>query len=78
MAYPICLEKAARRHFDAGEHLYNGTHRKDVAGYLYGISAECAIKEIMSRIGIRPLKQQFRKKDAFFAHFPELKMLLRN
>lgn len=78
MAYLICLEKAALRHFDAAEHLYNDTHRKDVAGYLYGISAECAIKEILSRSGFRSLLPQVRKNNPFFAHFPELKALLRN
>lgn len=76
MAYSICLEKAAQRHFDAGEHLFQHTHRKDVAGYLFGLSAECAIKEIISKLGMRlPLD---RRSDPVFAHFPHLKRLLRN
>jgi hypothetical protein len=77
-AFSISMEKAALRHFEAGEHLFNKSPRKDVAGYLYGISAECAIKEIMSRSGIRPLAKEKRKKDPFYSHFPELKALLRN
>jgi hypothetical protein len=77
-AFSICLEKAARRHFLAGEHLFTDTDRQDVAGYLYGISAECALKEIMSRSGIKPLAKGQRQNDPFYAHFPELKAYLRN
>lgn len=75
-AYTINLENAAERHYSAGEHLYSDTHRKDVAGYLYGIAAECAVKELMRRSGIRQLEN--RRDDPFFAHFPDLKTLLRN
>lgn len=74
--YKIDLINAAERHYSAGEYLYSDTHRKDVAGYLYGIAAECAVKELMRRSGIKRLAN--RRDDPFFAHFPNLKTLLRN
>lgn len=54
------------------------THRKDVAGYLYGIAAECAIKEAMLRSGMRTLPKDERQDDPFYAHFESLKTLLRD
>lgn len=77
MAFSISMEKAARRHFLAGEYLFNNTDRQDVAGYLYGLAAECAIKEMLSRTGIG-LGSLDRRDNPIFAHFPELKRLLRN
>lgn len=76
-AYKINLANSAQRHYLAAELLFP-TERKDVAGYLFGIAAECAIKQIMSRSGIRPLDPQSRRDDPFFAHFPQMKALLRN
>lgn len=78
MSYGFNLENAALRHYEAGECLYSNSHRQDVAGYLYGIAAECAIKELMRRSGMRPNELENRKGDPFFAHFPELKTLLCN
>ncbi len=52
--------------------------RPDVAGYLYGLAAECALKQIMRYSGLRPLPLEQRRDDPFYAHFPELKTLLRD
>lgn len=76
-AYKIGLANSAQRHYLAAETLFEGS-RKDVAGYLFGIAAECAIKQLMSQSGIRPLDPKCRRDDPFFAHFPQLKALLRN
>lgn len=71
------MPRAARRHFQAAEELMPG-HRSDVAGYLFGIAAECAVKEMMSRAGMRPRPNEQRREDPFFAHFPELRTILRD
>jgi hypothetical protein len=52
--------------------------KRDVAGYLYGIAAECALKELMRQAGIRPLPPEHRRDDPFYMHFPELKTALRD
>lgn len=75
MAYATDMPAAARRHFNAAEQLSDGS-RRDVAGYLYGISTECAIKAMMLDAGLRPLSDGLRRDDPFFAHFPELRTLL--
>ena len=77
MNYNSDMKKAARRNFQAAEELLN-THRKDVAGYLYGLAAECAIKAAMSKSGMRPLAPTERRNDPFYAHFETLKTLLRD
>lgn len=51
--------------------------KRDVAAYLYGIAAECALKELMRQAGIRPLPRERRRDDPFYMHFPELKTALR-
>jgi hypothetical protein len=80
MAYSRGLRKAARRHLEAAEYLNDPEkpRRPDVAGYLYGVAGECALKELMSASGMRPLGQEQRRNDPFYAHFPELKTLLRD
>lgn len=75
--YQIDLKKAARRHLAAAEMLFE-TDRKDVAGYLFGLAAECALKHLMTLSGMRPLPNDQRRDDPFFAHFESLKTLLRN
>ncbi|MBF0306831.1 MAG: hypothetical protein HQL41_14395, partial [Alphaproteobacteria bacterium] len=45
-------------------------------GYLFGVAAECALKHIMFDSGMRP--SGVRRDDPFFAHFEELKTLLRD
>lgn len=81
MAYSKDLANSCRRHLEAANHLDTpapGPARSDVAGYLYGIAAECALKEIMRASGMRPLEVEDRREDPFYAHFPELKTLLRD
>ena len=71
------MQAAARRHLQAAEVLAGG-HRRDVAGYLYGLAAECAIKAMMYEAGYRPIPNAARKEDPMFAHFPELRTMLRD
>ncbi len=81
MAYSLDLANSCRRHLEAANHLNTPAlrpPRADVAGYLYGIAAECALKEIMRTSGMRPLAPEDRRDDPFFAHFPELKTMLRD
>lgn len=68
---------AARRHLLAADALMVAS-RHDVAGYLYGIAAECAIKAMMLDAGIRPRSEHRTPGDPFFAHFPDLRTLLRD
>jgi hypothetical protein len=77
VAYACDMRLAAYRHFEAAEKLAEGK-RRDVAGYLYGIAAECGIKAMMLDINIRPLPNERRKEDPFFAHFPDLRTMLRS
>ena len=79
MAYTMNLVDAARRHLDAANCLHDcepPCRRRDVAGYLYGIAAECALKEIMRRS--HNWRQRERNDDPFYAHFPHLKTMLRD
>lgn len=75
MNYGHDMRVAANRNFAAATAL-KATHRKDVAGYLFGIAAECAVKQIMLSINMRPAPN--KQRDPFFAHFEELKTLLRD
>lgn len=82
MAYSVDLTNSARRHWEAAERLYaeDGTatpRNRDVAGYLYGVAGECALKQLMRRTGMRPLPPEQRRDDPFYAHFPQLKTMLR-
>lgn len=77
MDYAINMQRAANRHFQAAEALAGHTHRR-VAGYLYGIAAECAIKVAMTESGMRPRDIGDRRGDPFYAHFETLKTLLRD
>ena len=70
--YKRDLKKAARRHLEAADHL--PPTRKDVAGYLYGLAAEMAVKEMMIQCGYRPNKED--KSGPFWCHFPDLKSQL--
>lgn len=78
MAYSIDLPAAARRHLQAAEVLCHDKARPDVAGYLFGIAAECAIKVMMRDAGLRPLRADQRRDDPYYAHFPELRTMLRD
>ena len=78
MAYKTNLPASARRHLEAADALYEPERRRDVAGYLYGIAAECALKAMMQEAGLRPLSNDRRNEDPFYAHFPKLKTQLRD
>jgi hypothetical protein len=71
------MRAAARRHQEAAETLYAGA-RQDVAGYLYGLAAECGIKALMLDLGMRPTVEPLRSEDPFYAHFTRLKTMLRD
>lgn len=77
MGYGQDLANAAQRHLEAAKLLDREfpQGRRDVAGYLYGMAAECALKQIMWRSGMR--EQKDKKNDPFYLHFPELKTALR-
>lgn len=70
MNYRKDYAKAALRHLAAAEFLNHKSPqgRRDIAGYLYGIAAECALKEMMRRHGI-PVD----KDSGFYEHFPNIK-----
>ena len=79
--YLIDLAKSARRHLETATYLDEEKGRAQhgaIAGYLFGIAAECAMKEIMRDSGMRPLPAEQRREDPFYAHFPQLKTMLRN
>ena len=82
MAYSQDMKNAARRHLRAAQVLHVQAGAGDqpgctaVAGYLFGLAGELAVKELMRNSGMTPLPQEQRRDDPFFAHFPELKTLL--
>jgi hypothetical protein len=78
MSFGIDLPAAARRHLSAADDLENENRNISVAGYLYGIAAECALKAMMLDAGMCPDSKQRTVDDPFFAHFPELRTLLRD
>ncbi len=77
MNYPRDFRAAAHRHLQAALAL-DGGHRRDVAGYLFGWAAECALKHMMIDSGMRPSDDVQRRDDPFYAHFEQLKSLLRD
>jgi len=82
MEFTQNFNKAAWRHFRAAQILYEQAGPSDrpgcvaVAGYLFGIAGELAVKELMRNSGMTPLSEAHRRDDPFFAHFPLLKTLL--
>lgn len=82
MAYSHDYQTSARRHLKAAETLYAlntaGAQpgARAVAGYLYGLAGELAIKQMMTQSGMRPLADDQRRNDPFYKHFPELKSVL--
>jgi hypothetical protein len=76
MTFGIDMPAAARRHLQAANLV--GEQRRDVAGYLYGIAAECAIKAMMRDAGVRIPSDLSRRDHPYYAHFPELRTLLRD
>ena len=80
MAYRIDFPAAANRHYKAACKLHEAPpprrlhdapppQHSDVAGYLYGIAAECAVKEL--------LRRAVRYQEPAYEHFPALKNTLR-
>jgi hypothetical protein len=82
MAYSHDYQISARRHLKAAESLYvldkPGAQpgAKAVAGYLYGLAGELAVKQMMVQSGMRPLPDNERRHDPYYKHFPELKSFL--
>lgn len=82
MAYSHDYQTSARRHLKAADALYTlttgGTQplAKAVAGYLYGLTGELAVKQMMLQSGMRPLASDQRRNDPYYKHFPELKTFL--
>lgn len=67
------MTKAAHRHWNAAEAL-PATNR-GVAGYLYGLAAECAVKAIMLQEGLTA-SEKGTNGDPFYTHFPKLQEAL--
>lgn len=84
MPYSHDYQKSARRHLRAADELYaldapgSQPGAKAVAGYLYGLAGELAVKQMMLQSGMRPLDADQRRNDPYYKHFPELRMLLRD
>ncbi|MDL2403079.1 hypothetical protein [Rhizobium mayense] len=82
MAYRQDLISAARRHLRSAQRLYETSAAGDqpgckaVAGYLFGLAGELALKAAMRNSGMAQLSKEERRSDPFFAHFPALKTLL--
>lgn len=84
MPYGQDLAGSARRHLVAAS-LLHGDDRpgcspgcKAVAGYLFGLAGELALKQMMKDSGMQRLHTSLKRDDPFYAHFPDLKVLLRN
>jgi hypothetical protein len=82
MIYSHNYQISARRHLKAADALYALSTAgaqpgaKAVAGYLYGLAGELAVKQMMTLSGMRPLTNDKRRDDPFYKHFPELKTFL--
>ena len=82
MAYRQDLSNSAKRHLRAADELCGLTSGgsqpgcQAVAGYLFGLSGELAVKAMMRDSGMMPLTADRRRDDPFYAHFPELKSRL--
>lgn len=81
MSYSLDLVDSAHRHLQAADCLYAAEpscRRIDIAGYLYGLAAECALKEMMRRAYSWSKGRDRALDEMFYAHFPALKVLLRD
>jgi len=70
MPLNVDMPASARRNLEAAEALPLTGFQ--VAGYLYGLAAECAVKAMLEELGIRPLSPTERRVDPYFLHFPKL------
>jgi hypothetical protein len=75
VVFTINMATAAMRNLDAALKL-EAEHKELVAGYLFGIAAECAVKAML--VDLRLPAQKEKKNDPNFAHFPELRTMLRD
>ena len=73
MGFTVKVEQAAHRHHDAAKSLDSASKRA-AAAYLFGLTAECAVKSTLEKLKVRP--KEPRKTDPYYAHFPELRNLL--
>jgi hypothetical protein len=84
MAYGQDLQGSARRHLRAATELHQiasaGSQPgcKAVAGYLFGLAGELAVKALMRDSGMTELPREERRDDPYYAHFPELATQLRD
>lgn len=84
MSYRQDLSNSAKRHLRAADELHGLTSGgsqpgcRAVAGYLFGLSGELAVKAMMRDSGMVPLAVDRRRDDPFYVHFPELKSRLRD
>ena len=69
------MASAARRNLEAAITLETA-NRRVVAGYLFGIAAECAIKAMIGELQLPDPRE--RAEDPRYAHFPELRVLLKD
>ena len=82
MAYSTDFATSARRHLRAANELNvvasPGAQQgcRAVAGYLFGLSGELAVKEMMRDSGMAPKAHDQRRDDPFYAHFEHLKSCL--
>lgn len=82
MAYKTDFATSARRHLRAACELNGVTSAgaepgcRAVAGYLFGLSGELAVKQMMRNSGMRPKAPEQRRDDPFYAHFEHLKSCL--
>jgi hypothetical protein len=72
MAYALNMRSAAGRHLQDAQLLFEW-ERFDNAGYHFGLSAECALKGAMGRVGLRVDEVEVNDRPAYYLHFPELK-----
>ncbi|MDL5598903.1 hypothetical protein QS468_39775 [Bacillus subtilis] len=81
MSYDQNPSGSARRHLTAARELHAITDSgkqpgcNAVAGYLFGLAGELAVKAIMLDSGMRPSRTP---GDAFFQHFPAIKAVLKD
>ena len=84
MAYRQDLQGSARRHLRAATELDQVASAgaqpgcKAVAGYLYGLAGELALKALLRDSGMTPLPPQERRGGPHYAHFPGTKTQLRD
>lgn len=66
--HPADLPDAARRHQHCADMLHDAEPAE--AGYLYGLAAECAVKQVATMVPC------LRRDDILYAHFPDLRRLV--